>query len=80
MVGRLKRVCFWLSLGWGHSGLVLDVGERNTAIRHRVPCEYCFSEQYCPVGSMECIKGITVEEVLAAVETYLQKSSERVGG
>lgn len=46
-------------------------GERNTAIRHRVPCEYCFSERYCPVGSMECIKGIAVEEVLKACRRYL---------
>lgn len=30
MLGRLKHICFWLSLGRGHKGLVLEVGSGNS--------------------------------------------------
>ncbi len=53
-------------------------GEQNTAIRHRVPCEYCFSEDHCPIGTKECITGITVDEVLAAVKARVANLGNRI--
>jgi len=52
-------------------------GAQNTAIRHPVPCEYCFSEDHCPVGTMACIRGIGVEEVLQVAELYLAKAASQ---
>lgn len=52
-------------------------GKHNTALRHSVPCEFCFSEGHCPTGTRECIRGIPVEQVLAAVRTYLPPSGRR---
>ena len=51
-------------------------GDRNITIRHAVSCQYCFSEQRCPRGTMECIRGISVQEVLDATRPYLQKKVE----
>ncbi len=51
-------------------------GEQTTAIRRHVPCEYCFSEDHCPTGAMECIRGITVEEVVGAATKYLRQRPE----
>jgi heptosyltransferase-2 len=51
-------------------------GNRNITIRHAVSCQYCFSEHRCPRGTMECIRGISVQEVVDATKPYLQKKVE----
>lgn len=48
-------------------------GEQNLALRYPVPCQFCFSEGHCRTGTMECIRGITVERVLAAARQFLGK-------
>ena len=55
-------------------------GERNIAIRHRVPCEYCFNESHCPTGTMDCVKGISVEEVLDAARKFFPESAITTSG
>jgi ADP-heptose:LPS heptosyltransferase len=64
--------CVTLFSGVTFPGLWEPWGERNVALRHRVPCEFCFSEGHCPTGTMECIRGISVERVLAAARGLLQ--------
>jgi heptosyltransferase-3 len=49
-------------------------GAPNISLRHRVACEYCFSEDHCPRETMECIRGITVEVVVRAALGLLSKS------
>ena len=63
--------CVTLFSGVTFPGLWEPWGERNLALRHRVPCEFCFSEGHCPTGTMECIRGISVERVLAAARGFL---------
>jgi ADP-heptose:LPS heptosyltransferase len=46
---------------------------RETSMRHSVPCEFCFSFDHCPTGTMACIRGITVEEVFRTCEQVLNK-------
>ena len=47
-------------------------GEQSLQIRHSVPCEFCFTTcGICPTGTMECIRGIRVVEVLEAVQRML---------
>ncbi|MBI4466937.1 MAG: glycosyltransferase family 9 protein [Acidobacteria bacterium] len=52
-------------------GLWEPWGDQHTVLRHSVPCEFCFSEGHCPTGTMECIRGIPVEGVVAAATKYL---------
>lgn len=42
-------------------------GEGNISLRRRVACEFCLCEDHCPRGTMECIRQITVDEVLAVI-------------
>lgn len=63
--------CVTLFSGVTFPGLWEPWGERNVALRHRVPCEFCFSEGHCPTGTMDCIRGISVERVLAAARGFL---------
>jgi len=63
--------CVTLFSGVVFPGLWEPWGERNVALRHRVPCEFCFSEGHCPTGTMDCIRGISVERVLAAARSFL---------
>ena len=47
-------------------------GKQSTIIRHSVPCEFCFTTTgMCPTGTMDCIKGIRVEDVLQAVRRII---------
>ena len=47
-------------------------GEQSLQLRHSVPCEFCFaSSGICPTGTMECIRGIRVADVLEAVQVML---------
>ena len=47
------------------------------AIRHPVPCEFCFTtDGICPTRTMECIKGISVEEVLQASLEIINSNEE----
>jgi hypothetical protein len=46
-------------------------GEANIALRHVVKCSPCLSENFCPIGTMECIRGIGVDEALAACLGFL---------
>lgn len=52
-------------------------GAGHISLRHRVPCEFCFSEDHCPRGTRECIGGIGVEEVLATVKARLSRPSDQ---
>ncbi len=64
--------CVTLFSGVTFPGLWEPWGERNLALRQRVPCEFCFSEGHCPTGTMECIRGISVERTLAAARGFLE--------
>ncbi len=41
------------------------LGEEDQAVLHRLPCSFCFQRQ-CPVGTSECLEGVTVDGVVAA--------------
>jgi lipopolysaccharide heptosyltransferase III len=47
-------------------------GEGNVSLR-RLDSEFCLCEDYCPRGTMECIREIKVEEVLAVVRKRWHK-------
>ncbi len=63
--------CVTLFSGIVFAGLWEPWGAQHVALRHRVPCEFCFSEGHCPTGTMECIRGIAVDDVLAAARRTL---------
>jgi heptosyltransferase-2 len=46
------------------------MGERSWVLRHHVPCSPCFLRE-CPID-FACMKGITPETVIAAVEEILR--------
>jgi ADP-heptose:LPS heptosyltransferase len=47
----------------------------NSAIRHSVSCEHCFSYLGCPAGTQECIRGIAVATVLDRCKRLLARES-----
>ncbi len=61
--------CVTITSGIMFPGVWEPWGAQHITIRRRVPCEYCFGEDHCPSGTMECIRGITVDEVWNAVLT-----------
>jgi heptosyltransferase-2 len=46
------------------------MGERSWMLRHHVPCSPCFLRE-CPID-FACMKGITSEMVIAAMEEMLR--------
>ena len=42
------------------------LGEHHHLVRHHVPCSPCFRRE-CPFGHYDCMTGVTVERVEAAV-------------
>ncbi len=46
------------------------LGDRARVLYRRLPCSPCFRRQ-CPLGHTQCLTGITVDEVEAAVHTLL---------
>jgi heptosyltransferase-3 len=67
--------CITITSGIAFPGSWEAWGEGNITLRHRVPCEYCFGEDHCPKGTMDCIRGITVDEVWQAVLTLWSRTS-----
>jgi ADP-heptose:LPS heptosyltransferase len=47
---------------------------RTLAVRARVPCEYCYSYERCPTGTLACTREIGVEQVAAACATGFEAS------
>ncbi len=48
------------------------LGAQHRIIRHHVPCSPCFKRE-CPFGHYQCMTGISVERVTAAVTQALQE-------
>jgi heptosyltransferase-2 len=51
----------------GHSG---PVGPRMRTLRRRLPCAPCF-EPECPLGHLDCLRGLTIDDVVAAARQAL---------
>jgi lipopolysaccharide heptosyltransferase II len=54
------------------------LGQGHRVLHHHVPCSPCFLRE-CPID-FRCMKAVTVEEVVAAVEETLAKTEEAVSG
>jgi ADP-heptose:LPS heptosyltransferase len=67
--------CITITSGIAFPGSWEAWGQDNITLRHRVSCEYCFGEDHCPKGTMDCIRGITVDEVWQAVLTLWSRTS-----
>jgi heptosyltransferase-2 len=48
-------------------------GSAAIALRHAVPCQFCRSETYCPLSTMACIRGITIEKAYHACQNLLNR-------
>jgi ADP-heptose:LPS heptosyltransferase len=67
--------CITITSGIAFPGSWEAWGQENITLRHRVACEYCFGEDHCPKGTMDCIRGITVDEVWQAVLALWSRTS-----
>jgi ADP-heptose:LPS heptosyltransferase len=67
--------CITITSGIAFPGSWEAWGRDNITLRHRVSCEYCFGEDHCPTGTMDCIRGIGVDEVWQAVLTLWSRTS-----
>lgn len=47
------------------------LGPQHHILRHHVPCSPCFKRE-CPMGHYDCMKGITVEQVVGSVVRIYQ--------
>ena len=50
-------------------------GERGHFIYHKLPCSPCF-KRICPLGTYECYKTVTTEEVLDRLQTILKDAQQ----
>jgi heptosyltransferase-2 len=54
------------------------VGDHHVIVRHHVPCSPCFKRE-CPFGHYDCMTGVTVEMVEAAVAGELERKAFPAG-
>jgi len=52
--------------------------EEDHSVLHRLPCSFCFQRQ-CPVGTRECLEGLTVDSVVAAALERLATAGAETG-
>jgi heptosyltransferase-2 len=48
-------------------------GKNHTIVRHELPCSPCYDNNTIKCKHLKCINDITIEEVLAALETQIKK-------
>lgn len=56
--------CVTIFSGITFPGIWEPWNSRDTAVRVSVPCEFCFSQSFCPNKTMICTRNIRVERVL----------------
>lgn len=52
--------------------------EEDQSVLHRLPCSFCFQRR-CPVGTSECLEGLTVDGVLSAALERLTRTGVEAG-
>ena len=52
--------------------------EEDQSVLHQLPCSFCFQRQ-CPVGTSECLEGLTVDSVVAAALERLATANAEAG-
>jgi heptosyltransferase-2 len=60
-------VALFGSTSEGHSG---PVGPRMRTLHRHLPCSPCF-EEHCPLGHLDCLRGLSVDAVVAAARQAL---------
>jgi ADP-heptose:LPS heptosyltransferase len=75
LAAAVATPCITITSGIAFPGSWEAWGQDNITLRHRVSCEYCFGEDHCPKRTMDCIRGITVDEVWQAVLTLWSRTS-----
>lgn len=66
LAGAVDCPAVTLFSGIEYPGFWEPWNSRRYALRHKVPCEPCFSFMKCPEGTLACIKGIDSDRVLRA--------------
>jgi ADP-heptose:LPS heptosyltransferase len=59
-------------------GVWFPYGSQHEVIYHRIDCEGC-QREVCPDRNKECIRSITVDEVLAALMRIIDRSRSALG-
>jgi heptosyltransferase-2 len=47
---------------------------RSIAVRRRVPCDCCGSEECCPTGTSTCVRSIATDDVLEPLRRLLESA------